>query len=136
MRAQRGRARRPGGDGVARAEGTAVGGKVGALCLLRPWHARKREGRQGGLPANGRWGQSPPPEKRGRCTVHPAPPACAQRRGGCAGEAGRVNWGWGVEQPRRRGLSANGNEGGGALSVLRPHRPRKGVEGVWGRSGA
>jgi len=97
-----------------------VGRKVGTLCLLRPWHARKWEGGRGGLLMNGRWGQSPLPEKRGRRTVHPVPPACTQRRGRCAGEVGHVNRGWGVEQPRWRGLSTNGKEGGGALSVVRP----------------
>src|SRR6266702_6696998 len=115
-RAQRGRARRPGGvgrvkpgggDGVARAEGTATGGKVRAVppvslaCAQTggraEGNARERKGRQ-----------SPPPGKRGRRTVPPAPPACAQRGGGRAGEAGGETGGGGGAQPGQRGLSANG----------------------------
>src|SRR6266702_2079658 len=70
-RAQRGRAHRlggvgrvkpGGGDGVAQAEGTAAGGKVGVLYLR---HARKREGGRKGLLANGRGGSPVRPERGG-----------------------------------------------------------------------
>src|SRR6266702_102260 len=76
---QRGRAHRPGGvgrvkpgggDGIAQAEGTAAGRKVGVLYLLRPWHARKREGGRKGLLANGRGG-SPVRLERGGGALSP-----------------------------------------------------------------
>src|SRR6266702_1655455 len=76
-------------------------------------------------------GQSPPPRKKGRRTVPPASLACTQRGGRHVGKVGHINWGWQAAQPRRRGLSTNGKEEGGALSMLRLHHACKGVAGVW-----
>ena len=71
MLAGRGGARTTGGgDGVAQAEGTAVGGKVGALCLLHPQHAHKQEGGQKGLLAKGR-GAVPSAQKEGEAHCPP-----------------------------------------------------------------
>ena len=47
-----------------------MGGKVGALCLLRPWHARKREGGRKGLLAKGR-GAVPSARKEGEAHCPP-----------------------------------------------------------------
>src|SRR6266702_875973 len=88
-------------------------------------------GRAGGTARERKVGAVPSNRKEGEAHC----PPCAS---GMRAKAWRVCGRGGVRKPgvgggatRAEGLSANGKEGGGALSVLCPRRACKGVEGVW-----
>ena len=59
-----------------------------------------------------------------------APVVCAKGWRVC-GQGGAHKPGVGGAQLGWRGLSTNGKEGVGALSMLCPCHPHKGVEGMW-----
>ncbi len=77
-----------GRDGIAQVEGTATGGKVGALCFMCPWCAHKWEGGQKGMLVSGRGGD-PLCQERGGGTLSPL--HLWHVRKGVAG--GRARWG-------------------------------------------